>query len=211
VGKVIDKLSKENMLENTLIFFLSDNGGAHNNQSSVYPLKGWKGNEFEGGHRVPFFVTWKGKLPAGKTNTKLVSSLDIFATAQAVSGAKTNLDKPLDGVNLIPFIKGEQAGNPHEVLFWRKDQDAAVRLGDYKLISLKNYGSVLYNINQNVEETKDISKENKVKANELMLALSNWESKMVKPLWIEDKDWTQVTFDIHKALMNNKQPKMKQP
>lgn len=211
IGKITRKLAQENLLENTIIFFLSDNGGAHNNQSSVYPLKGWKGNEFEGGHRVPFVLSWKGHLPKGKTNDKLTSSLDIYATSLAVAGGKNPIEKPLDGVNLIPFVNGQNANAPHEMLFWRKDEDAAVRIGDYKLIALKNYGTVLYNLKNNIIETADLSKSDSLKSIELNNALKNWESKMVQPLWTEGSDWTKVTFEIHKALMNNKQPKKKQP
>ena len=80
VGTVIRGLKDSGKFDNTLIFFLSDNGGATTNQSSNYPLKGFKGNKFEGGHRVPYFVVWKNGIPAGKHYHGLVSSLDIFAT-----------------------------------------------------------------------------------------------------------------------------------
>ncbi len=211
VGKVLKKLEQEKILENTLIFFLSDNGGAHNNQSSVYPLKGWKGNEFEGGQRIPFVMSWKGHLPEGKINTHLASSLDIYTTALSVAKIKAPVEKPLDGVNLIPFVNGTNNKEPHEILFWRKDEDAAVRKGDYKLIRLKNYGSVLYNVKNNIGETIDLSKTNKAKSDELLSALNNWEKEMIKPLWDEGAAWTKVTYDIHKALMMNKEPKKKQP
>jgi arylsulfatase A-like enzyme len=211
VGKVIRKLEEEKLLENTLIFFLSDNGGAHNNQSSVYPLKGWKGNDFEGGHRVPFVVSWKGRLPSGSKNHQLTSALDIYATSLAASGAKAVKEKPLDGVNLIPFIMEKRDAEPHGSLFWRKDKDAAARVGDYKLIRLDNFGSVLYDVEKNIGETQDLTSSEKSRSDQLHVELREWEKGMIKPLWDEGPAWTQVTYDIHKALMKNEQPKRKQP
>ncbi|HET8829110.1 MAG TPA: sulfatase-like hydrolase/transferase [Pelobium sp.] len=211
VGKVMKKLADEKLLENTLVFFLSDNGGANNNQSTVWPLKGWKGNVFEGGHRVPFAMSWKGHLPEGVKSDKLVSSLDIYATALAVTATKNPEDKPVDGVSLIPFTNDGKVVLNHEMLFWRKDEAAAARIGDYKLIRLKNEQSVLYNLKTDIGEKTDISKVDVKKYQEMQKALSNWESKMIDPLWVEEPEWTKITFDIHKALMNNKKPKKVQP
>jgi arylsulfatase A-like enzyme len=211
VGKVMKKLADEKLLENTLVFFLSDNGGAKNNQSTVFPLKGWKGNEFEGGQRVPFAMSWKGHIPVGVKSENLVSSLDIYATALAVAGTENPKNKPLDGVSLFPYVSTDNANILHEKLFWRKDEAAAARIGNYKLIRLKNDQSVLYNLKSDIGEKTDLSKVEPEKYQELQRALSNWESKMVNPLWIEEPDWTKVTFDIHKALMNNQKPKKVQP
>lgn len=211
VGKVMKKLEAESLLENTIVFFLSDNGGANNNQSTVFPLKGWKGNEFEGGHRVPFAVSWKGHLPAGVKSDKLVSSLDIYATALAVADTKNPNNKPIDGKSLVPFTDIDKLANQHENLFWRKDAAAAARIGDYKLIRLKNQQSVLYNLKSDIGEKTDLSKTEPKKFKEMQQALADWESKMVNPLWIEEPDWTKITFDIHKALMNNQKPKKVQP
>jgi arylsulfatase A-like enzyme len=210
IGKVLRKLETEKLLENTLIFFLSDNGGANNNQSTVFPLKGWKGNKFEGGHRVPFIMSWKGQLPEGIKSNKLVSSLDIYATSLAAAGTKNPSHKPLDGLSLIPFNDKDKARR-HEQLFWRKDEAAAVRKGDYKLIRIKNEGSVLYNLRSDIGETKDLSKQESKKYKSLNKALLKWESGLVKPLWLEESEWMQITADIHKALMNNEKPKKIQP
>ncbi|KHJ39395.1 arylsulfatase [Pedobacter glucosidilyticus] len=210
VGKVMKKLAAENLLENTIIFFLSDNGGAHNNQSSVYPLKGWKGNEFEGGHRVPFAMSWKGHIPAGVKSNKLVSSLDIYATALTLAQTENPSNKPIDGKSLFPHNNNDNPAN-QETLFWRKDEVAAARIGDYKLIRLKDNGSVLYNLKSDIGEKNNLAETEPKKYEELQKALKDWESKMRAPLWIEESDWTAITFDIHKALMKNKNPKKLQP
>jgi arylsulfatase A-like enzyme len=208
IGKVMRKLETEKLLENTLIFFLSDNGGANNNQSTVFPLKGWKGNKFEGGHRVPFIMSWKGQLPEGVKSDKLVSSLDIYATSLAIADAKNPTHKPIDGASLIPF-KAKEKG--HQQLFWRKDEAAAVRKGDYKLIRIKEGGTVLYNLKADIGETKDLSKQETKQYKSLSKALLRWERGLIDPLWLEEPEWMQITSDIHKALMNNQKPKKIQP
>jgi arylsulfatase A-like enzyme len=205
VGKVMEKLKKEQLLENTLIFFLSDNGGATDNQSSVFPLKGFKGNEFEGGQRVPFVMSWKNHLPADIKSDKLISSLDIYATAVAIAGVDNKKLKPLDGVNLLPFTEGKTSLDAHNMLCWRKDEVAAVRMGDYKLIRLKDFGSVLYNVKLDLGETKDLSKIEVKTFNKLQNALTKWEADKMNPLWTEGP-WTEINFGINKALMENKTP-----
>lgn len=211
VGKVINKLKAEGLLENTLIYFLSDNGGATDNESSCLPLKGWKGVEFEGGTRVPFVVSWKGHLPAGNKYNGLTSSLDIYATSLDVAGAKLPINRPLDGVSLIPVLTDKSKKEPHDMLFWRKDQAAAARIGDYKMIRLRDYGSVLYNIKNNLGETVDLSKTDQKKAEEVSNLLKNWESQMMQPLWTEGKAWNQVVFEMHQSLMKNEKVKRTHP
>lgn len=211
VGKVIDKLKAENLYENTLIFFLSDNGGATNNQSSSGPLKGWKGNKFEGGHRVPFTLTWPARVKAGGEYGGLTSSLDIFATARTAAGLPVAPDNPSDGVDLIPFISGGKGGAPHEQLYWRKDKMAAARHNDHKLIRLDGYGYRLYNLEDDLGETRDISSENQRKQNELQTGLETWESEMESPRWLENEAWNEVTFEIHQALMENRPPNFVDP
>ena len=145
IGKIMQALENKGLRENSLIFFLSDNGGAHNNQSRTGPLKGWKGNNFEGGHRVPFVVSWPAQLDKNSTFNGLTSSLDIFKTSLAA--ANTNADGlKLDGANLIPYIKETVSGNPHKALFWKKLNQSAIRISNYKMVYMKDYGAVLYDL-----------------------------------------------------------------
>lgn len=204
IGKIIDKLKEKGIYENTLIFFLSDNGGAPNNNSSNDPLKGWKGNKYEGGHRIPFLVSWPGQIKGGQTFEGLTSSFDIFQTS--MNAAQVQEVHKSDGVNLLPFLTGEKNGNPHDVLFWRKDQMAGVRYNDYKLIRLDDYGYRMYNLALNPGETHDLIAANPEKFNILKEKLEQWEKQISEPLWIEDQDWRQVTYEIHKALMENRNP-----
>lgn len=203
IGKVIDKLKETGEYKNTLIFFLSDNGGAHNNQSTNYPLKGFKGNKFEGGHRVPFFMvngsTFKGKYP------ELVSSLDIFATSASFAGIDIKaLKNPLDGVNIIPYVNGEKQGTPHDKLFWRKDDMAAMRTKSHKYIRVNGVGEVLYSLENNLSESEDIKDSLPEIYNIMSSEVKEWEKGLVNPLLWDEGIWNEVTKDIHKDLMNNR-------
>lgn len=211
IGKLVSKLKQEKIYENTLIFFLSDNGGAHNNQSSCLPLKGWKGNKFEGGHRVPFVMTWPKKIKGGQKYHALTSALDIYATAYEVAGGQGSPGKKLDGVNLMPFVTGKKETAPHEQLFWRKEGMAAVRQADWKLIRVDGYGYRLYNLDRDLGESKDLQLAEKSQMNDMKMALENWEEGLMAPLWTEDKNWNRVTFEIHKALMENRKSKIHSP
>lgn len=202
IGTVVDKLKETGMYDNTIIFFLSDNGGAHDNQSSNYPLKGFKGNKYEGGIRVPFFVTYGGRYKG--IFEGLSSSLDIFATSIATAGIdKSTLKNPIDGVDLMPYIKGEKTGNPHEMLFWRKERKSAVRMGDYKLINVEGIGQRLYNLKDNLGEDIDLSAENKDMCNKMTEAYKVWEKGIITPMLWDEGIWHDVTQETHRQLMNN--------
>ena len=203
IGRVVDALQAEQLLSNTIIFFLSDNGGATNNQSSMGPLKGWKGNKYEGGHRVPFLVSWSDSLPAGQRYDGLTSALDIFPTALAAAGIPPVFT---DGVNLLPFIRGEVEGPPHQSLFWRKDQMAAARIDSIKLIRLNGYGLRMYNLEQDLGETTDLVRVDPKRYLRTKAALNNWEESLSSPKWLESQAWNEVTFEIHQALMENREP-----
>ncbi len=150
VGRILDTLKQEGLRENTLIFYLSDNGGAlarPNDLGGVnLPLRGGKGGIFDGGVRVPFVMSWPGTLPQGVTNTKfVVSSMDIFSTTVELSGSKLPADRVIDGVNLLPYLTGKKNGNPHEVLFFRRQGDGnfAIRSGDHKLDVVSNTAKLI--------------------------------------------------------------------
>ena len=117
VGKVLDKLRAAGLEEDTLIVFFSDNGGPTMlgttiNGSRNDPLRGSKRTTLEGGVRVPFVLSWKGKLPAGKVYDKPVIQLDILPTALAAAGVETKPEWKLDGVDLLPHLTGESEQAP---------------------------------------------------------------------------------------------------
>ena len=204
VGQIVDRLKEEGKFDNTIIFFLSDNGGATTNNSSNLPLKGFKGNKFEGGQRVPFFVVWGDRLKCDQPFTGLTSSLDIFATiTDALAIRPDVLHKPIDGVSLLPYLLNEKEGNPHNTLFWRKMDTRAVRSGSYKLIETHGVDTVLYNLDQDQAEMHDLMSIEPKKACELMDLLDDWERNCCRePLWIEE-GWAEITNGIHERLMKN--------
>ncbi len=210
IGEVIKALKETGEYDNTLIFFLSDNGGAFNNQSSNYPLKGFKGNKFEGGHRVPFVMVYGDKVKGEYKG--LTSSLDILATAMSTANIDTqSLKNPLDGVNLMPYVKGEKENQPHSQLFWRKQDMAAARIGDYKLIRAKGVGERLYNLKDNLSETEDLQQQLPEKSAELNQALENWEKGLINPPLWEEGVWGDVTREIHRDLMENREVSVYSP
>lgn len=211
IGKLRTKLEELDILDNTLIYFISDNGGAHNNSSNMGPLKGWKGNKFEGGHRVPFVVSWPVKIPKNQKFDGLTSSLDIFSTSIAAANINNTTNLSLDGVSLLPYLTGKKQGNPHDKLFWRKLDEAGARIENNKLIRLKDYGYAMYDLEQDLGETHDLSKSNTLIFNQLVKELENWETEMAEPLWVEEKVWMDITYNIHKQLMQNKKVIQKEP
>jgi arylsulfatase A-like enzyme len=185
VGLVLGKLHDLDWEENTLIFYISDNGGPAINTSSNYPLRGHKAQTLEGGIRVPWMVQWKGKLPAGKTYEQPVIQLDIHATALAVAGVTPPTEgKKLDGVNLLRFLSGEKTEAPHEALYWRFGQQMAIRKGDWKLV--RHNGSKeteLYNLKEDIGESRNLAAAQPDKVKELQTAWDRWNSELVAPGW----------------------------
>jgi arylsulfatase A-like enzyme len=186
VGRVLDKLDELNLSENTLVFFLSDNGGATNNGSINTPLRGKKGSVYEGGMRVPFAFRWKGKVPQGIDYDQSISSMDILATMVQLTGAEISPDRPLDGVDLMPYLTAKNKGAPHESLFWLKfDADeAAVRSGDDKLVVLSQDTSAsLYNLSSDIAEANDLSSSDASKADGLQKELDAWRKQLIDPIF----------------------------
>jgi uncharacterized sulfatase len=121
VGRVLDALEVNGLEDDTLVIFTSDNGGAHyiGLPEVNRPFRGWKISFFEGGIHVPYFAKWPARISAGTTYDAPVHHFDAFATAAAAAGAELPGDREMDGVDLLPFVRGEAAGTPHERLFWR--------------------------------------------------------------------------------------------
>jgi len=134
IGETLAALRQTKQDRRTLVFFFSDNGAPPENGGQNTPLRGWKGECYEGGMHVPFLVSWPGTMPAGKEYKFPVISLDVFPTALVLAGVPLPTDKPSDGVNLIPYLTGKQPGPPHERLFWRTDffLQAGMRDGNMK-------------------------------------------------------------------------------
>jgi arylsulfatase A-like enzyme len=185
VGTVLSALRESGQEEETLVFFISDNGGPQQgNGSNNAPLTGDKGSVREGGIRVPYVVQWKGKLPAGATYSQPAISLDIAATAAAVGGAKLGGEgREVDGVNLLPYLLGEAKGAPHESLFWRFGPQRAVRQGNFKLIQTADQEVRLYDVVADKAESKDLATTHPDIVAQLDKAYDQWNAELADPLW----------------------------
>ena len=179
VGRVLAKVRELGQEENTLIVFFSDNGGpTRQTTSNNLPLRGNKATTWEGGVRVPFCMQWKGKLPAGATYDHPIIQLDLLPTMLAAAGADVDPAWKLDGINLLPFLTGENPGKPHETLYWRFGDQWAIRHGDWKLVVApmqKEPG--LYNLANDVSESRNLAAENPEKVGELRGLWDKWNAE----------------------------------
>lgn len=197
IGDVLDTLHEKKLADNTLVFFISDNGGptmptTASNASSNAPLRGSKRTTLEGGVRVPFLVMWPGRVPAGKVYDKPVIQLDILPTALAAADVKPLADAQLDGVDLLPYLNDKNNDNPHSALYWRFGGQMAIRQGDWKLVrydpvvdGMKGTATdaKLYNLASDIGESKNLIESEPDKAKALQAAWDEWNKSNVPPLW----------------------------
>jgi len=202
IGNVVEALKENNQYDNTIIYFLSDNGAAMSNDASPFPFKGWKGNQYEGGIKTPMIMTWKNKIKSNTQFDGFISALDIFKTSLEASSVNKEYMINADGKNIMNFLNDNNIKN--ENLFWRKDKMATVRSGDYKLIRLNDTSTVLYNIKKNYFEDFDLKINESQVHDSLLKLLSSWENTLIDPNWIENKNWNIVTEMIYEDLMANR-------
>lgn len=189
IGKLLKTLREKQLEENTFIIFLSDNGGPTKElTSSNRPLKGGKGNLYEGGIRVPFLIQWKGHLPGGKEYHQPVISTDLFATASALANVPLPKQTTYDGVDLMPYLSGEIKDRPHRTLYWRMQNKTALRHGDWKIVRNPARGDrqadfELYNLENDLAEEHDLAKTRPAKLNELKTIWSKLDGQMSEPAW----------------------------
>lgn len=187
VGRLLAKLRELQLEDDTLVVFLSDNGGpTADNASDNRPLRGNKGNPWEGGIRVPFAARWPGRIPAGLVYDQPVISLDIFATIAALAQAPLDPARPLDGVNLLPYLTGEKSGAPHEAIYLRMfDRGVfAVRSGDVKLvIPNRDAAPQLYDLGRDIAETTNLANVQPAEAARLEQLRANWNAQLVEPVF----------------------------
>ena len=183
VGRVMSKVREIGQEENTLYFFIADNGGPTASTTSQNGgLRGFKMTTFEGGPRVPFLVQWKGKIPAGQTHTTPVMNLDVLPTILTAGGGKVDASWKLDGVDLLPYFTGANTGRPHESLFWRYGNQWAVRHGDLKLV-VSNGGSgspELYDLANDVAESKNLASDQPDTVKQLRERYDAWNAQQVE-------------------------------
>ena len=196
VGKIRDVLKENNMNDNTIIIFTSDNGapGYIGLPDLNKPYRGWKLTHFEGGVHVPFIVSYPNKIPKGSAYNGRVSNLDIFSTAASLAGIDINRNDlqqiQFDGVNILPYLSGEKEGEPDRVLF-NKSGDYSFLIKDgWKLqVDLIQNKKWLYNLNEDPTEQINLIESYPEKLNELGKILNKKLSEQVKPIWPSLLDW----------------------
>ena len=186
IGKVLAKLSDLDLEDNTLIFFLSDNGGIPGgNYSYNTPYKGEKGQVYEGGIRLPFAIKWPGNITAGSSYDKPVNSLDILPTALAAAGEDLTNYPDLHGVDLTPYVTGANTADPHDYLFWKLNSTKwAVRNADYKLVDNGDTDNpMLFNISSDIGSENDLYSSMPDKVAELKAKYDEWEATLMPAQW----------------------------
>lgn len=210
VGRVLATLKEQGIDENTLVVFLSDNGGAKTNGSDNGELRGFKNSLFEGGVKVPFAVRWPKVIPAGVDYHKPVSSLDIMATIVGQSKVDVSKNKPLDGVDLIPFITHQNQENPHDVLFWRhvKANSYAMRSGDDKIVLTPDEAH-LFDMNGDHVEANNLLPQQESRFNALDESYQIWQEELKDATFPDLHHWVKSKKKPNKNKKNKTNTKVK--
>lgn len=174
IGKLLTVLDEAGQKENTIVLFLSDNGGAGSGGNG--PLKGAKSSMWEGGLRVPFLMRWPGRVPAGKVTAEFLTSLEILPTLLAAAGAKPRAAVKLDGFDMLPVVRGEKA-SPRREMFWQRRSDKAARVDSWKWVDSAK-GKGLYDLRSDLGETKDLTQEKPEIAKMLQDRFQAWRAEM---------------------------------
>ena len=182
IGKVIAQLKRDGAWENTLLFFISDNGGPLAQTAVNTPLRAGKHQDYEGGIRVPFLVCWPRQLKPGENHAPVIA-LDILPTALAAAGISAPDAKPFDGKNILPILRGEVAPEPRNFFWCSGSQEGwwAVRSGDWKLVGDKARVG-LFDLSKDVSEQNDLAKTMPETVAELTKLHDAWLAEMPNPI-----------------------------
>lgn len=204
VGRLQQTLDELGLTENTIIIFFSDNGGLAS-ATDMEPLRGYKGTYYEGGIRVPMFIKWPGVTEPGTTTAEPVIGVDLYPTLCEIAGAGLPGDQPLDGVSLVPLLRGQAETLGPRSLFWhfpaylqagrgiegRESRDplfrsrpvSVIRSGPWKLHQyFEDGGLELYNLSEDVGEKHNVADQHPDRAQELVARLAQWQSDLAAPI-----------------------------
>ena len=187
VGKILEALRKNGLEENTLVVFFSDNGGKPKDNGSLNtPLRGEKGQLWEGGTRIPFCMQWPARIKGGRSLDFPVMGLDLLPTIVKAAGGQL-VDDPVDGIDLIPVV-ADGAKSPERTLFWRFNRAWAVRDGEWKLV-YEGGSPHLFHISQDISETNDLYAQQPDVVKRLQASHDAWNATLMPKLWGWDKSF----------------------
>ena len=198
VGKIVDEVKKQGLANNTLFLFISDNGGPLTDNASLNaPYRGRKATLLEGGIRVPFIMNWPGTLAAGATFGDPVSTLDITPTVTALAGTPVDAARPFDGVDLMPYLRGEKTGLAGRQLRWRFTVSSAIRQGNWKLLSLPNRLPQLYDLSGDIAESNNLAPQQLAQTETLLETLGEWDVTLPRPIFLERAGRMKMQLDFY--------------
>jgi arylsulfatase A-like enzyme len=187
IGRVLQALRDQGVEQNTLVIFTSDNGAPHyiDLRDRNAPLRGWKATYFEGGIRVPLLMRWPAGLPADRRVSGMAAHFDIFATIAAAAGQPVPTDRPIDGVDLLPFARGTATTpSPHERLFWRTEDYLTMREGPWKLqVTQRPRKDWLYDLATDPGERSNLAAREPDRVVDMKAAINRFNAEQAKPIW----------------------------
>lgn len=191
VGAVVQKLKHEGIWENTLLFFLTDNGGPRGMEADNAPLRGYKASLYEGGIRTPFIVSWPARFRGGRTIDTPVVSLDLLPTALDALGVAPPAKTHFDGRSLLPLLDGTTTRH-HDTLFWSSGGvigEWAVRQGDWKLHVIRGQRELI-NLSADPGEKTNLAAQHPDRVQQLTALYDAWLEPMAEPITGGAKRWT---------------------
>ncbi|MDO6473346.1 sulfatase-like hydrolase/transferase [Maribacter sp. 1_MG-2023] len=199
VGELVKALKAKKEYENTLIVFLSDNGGKLSRGANNYPLREGKGSTAEGGYRVPMFFHWPGAITAGKKFDYPISTLDFYPTFATLANTSIPKNKKLDGKDIWQnLLNGNNPRKDEPVFVLRHREgysDVGVRQNEWKALKTNKNAWKLFNIENDLGESNDLSKEHPEQLKQMVLEAQNWSKTHTEPQWFDpeelQKDWEE--------------------
>ncbi|WP_276167465.1 sulfatase family protein [Zobellia alginiliquefaciens] len=188
IGNIVKTLKETGQLDNTLIVFLSDNGGNFDHGANNYPLKGTKGDTYEGGYRVPMFFHWPKRIKKEQRFDFPVSAMDLYPTFVELANAKLPEGKELSGKNIIEDVIQQTEPYKDEMIFslrYREGyNDVGARLGDWKITRMGNEPWRLHNLKEDIGEKKNLAGRHPERLKEMVARTQEWTNSFVAPLWV---------------------------
>jgi arylsulfatase A-like enzyme len=186
VGSILDAVARSGEADDTIVYFMSDNGCAAylGRICACEPLRGGKLSHYEGGLRVPLMMRWPARIEPNRVERRMVSLMDVFTTTLIAAGGELPGDRVYDGVDLMPYLSGRKPGHPHDALMWRRSPLVSIRQGEWKLWkSLTGEYTLLFNLRTDPNETTNLAEREPVRVKELEDAIDQWAKDLQDPSW----------------------------